>query len=122
MLRSNLRRYGNRISERFQGASPAKLYFHLRYRAKAKRLAKEMGESIDPSRLRDVTDRNVDAGGNPEWDKTLRKISRHLLIGAYPIYDLCLDRVSTRSILDIGCGAGFFPYSMMKFGHTDRQG
>jgi hypothetical protein len=76
MLRSKLRRYVNGISERFQGASPAKLYFHLHYRTKA----------------------------------------------MYHIYELGLDRVSTRSILDIGCGAGFFPYSTMKFGHTDRQG
>jgi SAM-dependent methyltransferase len=118
MLRSNLRKFVKKISVRFQGASPAELNFYLRYWGKTRRLAKELEESIDPSRLREVTDRNVDAGGNPEWDKYLREIAQHLLIGAYHIYELGLDRGPERSVLDIGCGAGFFLYSTMKFGHA----
>ena len=81
MLRSNLRRYVNRISERFQGASPAELYFYLRYWAKAKRLAKEMGESIDPSRLREVIDRNVDIGDNPPGDVPESAVSAYIVRG-----------------------------------------
>lgn len=102
------------LRQRFVGASPAEAAFYFRYFLPARALARRTYAEFDPHALQELEGRLLGQG----WDKYLIHIRAHLLVAAYHIYELGLDRGPKRALLDIGTGAGYVPYLSARFGHS----
>ena len=72
-------------------------------------------DKIDISRLREIQKRH--ASSTDRYAK-YAEIERWLKINVARARDLELDRATPQTILDLGCGAGFFLFVAKQFGHS----
>jgi SAM-dependent methyltransferase len=72
-------------------------------------------DKIDISRLREIQKRH--ASSTDRYAK-YAEIERWLKINVARARDLELDRAAPQTILDLGCGAGFFLFVAKQFGHS----
>jgi SAM-dependent methyltransferase len=71
--------------------------------------------AIDQPRLREIQARYANSS---EHYAKYADVERWLRLNIQRVQDLKLHRSSPRSVLDLGCGGGFFLFILQHFGHT----
>lgn len=78
---------------------------------------KRVIETIDPVRFGQIRERYTVADPGADWPKYL-DLERWIGINIRRIQEVELDLSRPKSILDLGCGAGYFLYIAQLLGHT----